>query len=107
MVRETRLFLVSGIRHLEGAAERVAMLTVGQFLDLRPDPDNAFDLQAMLLDVESGRPVGFVPGYMCQYVHDHMAEGADISVVVEQANGLEVPRHLQLLCRMRVTPAHR
>lgn len=104
---ETRLFLVSGIRHLDGATDRVAALTPGQTLALRPDPDNCFDPQAILLDVASGQPVGFVPGYLCGYVQQHLVAGADVDVVVEQANGPEVPRHLQLLCRMQVTRATR
>lgn len=36
------------------------------------------------------------------YVHQHLTGGAQVDVLVEQANGPEVPRHLQLLCRMRV-----
>jgi hypothetical protein len=101
---ETRLFLASGIRHLDGATERVAALDHGQSLMLRPDPDNRFDPQAILLDVASGEPVGYIPMHMCGYVHQHLAGGARIDVMVEQANGPEVPRHLQLLCRMRVVP---
>lgn len=95
---------VSGVRYVPGAAERVAALVPGQALALRPDPTNAFDPDAMLLDVKSGEPVGYVPGYLCSYVHTHLEAGADVRVTVVQANGPDVPRHLQLLCRLAVNP---
>lgn len=102
---EERLFLVSGIRHRPGAAERVAGLITGQQLMLRPEPDNPHDPMAILLDDESQTSIGWVPGYLCPYVHGHQRAGASVEVRVVQANGPEVPRHLQLLCRMDVVPA--
>lgn len=99
---ESRLFLVAGDRHVPGAIERVGTLVQGQALALRPDPTNAFDPDALLLDVASGQPVGYVPGYLCKYVHTHRDAGADVRVTVVKANGPDVPRHPQLLCRLRV-----
>jgi hypothetical protein len=68
------------------------------------DPANPLDSQAVLLDNRSGTPVGWIPGYMCEYVHDHLDVGSRIEVTVVQANSPDVPRHLQLLCRMLVQP---
>lgn len=102
--REQRLFLVSGIRHIGGASDAVARLRTGQRLTLRPEPSNPHDSRAVLLDTDSGSPIGWVPGYLCDYVHEHQAAGGDVEVTVVQANGPDVPRHLQLLCRMTVTP---
>jgi len=101
---ERRLFLATGIRHLPGAPERVSTLSTGQELELRTDPTNEYDRDAILLDAASNEPVGFVPGYMCRYVRDHRQAGRHVRVVVVQANGPDVPRHLQLLCRMEVIP---
>lgn len=101
---EERLFLVSGIRHLEGATQRVAELRAGQRLALRPEPTNPHDPMAILLDDESETSIGWVPGYLCTYVQAGGRAGATVEVRVVQANGPAVPRHLQLLCRMAVTP---
>lgn len=95
-------FLVSGIRHTSGADARIAHLQAGQALFLRDDTANTVDPRALLLDAASGEPVGWVPRYLLDYVHKRREDGADLRVLVEHANGPDVPWHLRLLCRLEV-----
>lgn len=99
---ETVPFLVSGVRHTSGADARIAHLQAGQALFLRDDTANTVDPRALLLDAASGEPVGWVPRYLLDYVHKRREEGADLRVLVEHANGPDVPWHLRLLCRLEV-----
>ena len=104
--REVLHFLVSGIRHVDPDGSRVAQLECGVTLQIRAEPDKDWDPRALLLDVRSGEPVGYVPRYLLGYVHKRREERADLRVTVEQVNGPDVPWHLRLLCRMDVTPTH-
>jgi hypothetical protein len=99
-----QLFLAFGVRHQVDADELLATLNPGDELVLRAEPDNPHDARAILLDARHNRPVGYVPGYLLDEVHDARNAGADVRVYVEQANGPDVPAHLRLLCRMRTTP---
>ncbi len=101
---ETRLFLVSGIRHTPDVEARMKRLRPGQHLQLRAEPDNQANPRAVLLDVERGEPVGWVPNYLLDYVHKHREAGSTIDVTVVKANGPEAPAHLRLLARMVVRP---
>lgn len=103
--QETVPFLVSGVRYTDQADARIARLRAGQELLVRDDIENAVDPRALLLDVVTGDPVGWVPRYLLDYVHKRREERAGIHVIVEQANGPEVPSHLRLLCRLEVRPA--
>ncbi|MEJ7742434.1 MAG: hypothetical protein WKF73_07750 [Nocardioidaceae bacterium] len=49
-------FLGSGVRHIDGAEERVARLGKGQRLFLRDEPDNPVNQRAILIDAEDGLP---------------------------------------------------
>lgn len=100
-----QLFLASGVRYQDDADELLAALNPGDELVLRDESDNPHDVRAILLDARRSRPVGYVPSYLLDEVHDARGAGADVRVRVEQANGPDVPAHLRLLCRMRTTPA--
>ena len=97
---EWRHFLVSGIRHRPGAPERIDRLQEGDGLLLRPEPDNKKNPAAMLLDLEHGEPVGWLPDYLLPEFHGHVGAGHTAAVYVVKANGPEVPWHLRLLCRL-------
>lgn len=101
--RAHQLFLASGARHVPGAEERIRRLRPGALLALRPQPDNADDPRALLLDTVSGEQVGWVPSYLLDEVHKDLDGGADVTCVVERANGPDVPWHLRLLCRLITT----
>lgn len=105
---ETLPFLVSGTRHADeddpaAVTERISNLSEGQPLELRDEPENPTNDRAIALDAH-GRPVGWIPDYLLDDVHKQRAAGKTVSVVVEQANGPEIPWHLRLLCRLEVRP---
>lgn len=101
--RQVLLFLASGTRHLESASERIAQLSTGDELLLRPEPDNPVNPDALLLDDTTGEPVGWVPDYLLDLVRDCQGRGP-VQVFVERANGSDAPPHLRLLCRLEAHP---
>ncbi|MBA3372734.1 MAG: HipA N-terminal domain-containing protein [Euzebyaceae bacterium] len=103
---ETARFLVSGCRYIDGADERIARLVAGQPLRVRPEPENPQDSRALLLDVTSGDPVGWVPRYLLDYLHKHIDQGADVQVYAERVNGPEASWHMRVLARLEVRPAN-
>jgi hypothetical protein len=98
--RLSTVFPASGVRHVEGADERIAHLARGQELFIRCEPDNPWDPRSLLLDVATSEPVGWVPAYLLDEVHKYREEARQFRVTVEQANGPEAPWHLRLLCRL-------
>lgn len=105
---EILTFLASGCRHIDESdpqrvAQQIAGLHRGQELFLREQPDNAWNPRALLIDVEHGKPVGWVPDYLLDYVNKRGSEAGSVKVCVEQANGPDVSWHLRLLCRMEST----
>jgi len=101
--RVRTLFLAHGVRHVDGASERITRLRPGDPLTLRPDPDNEYNLRALLIDAEAGEAVGYVPDWMLDVVHRLVAADPQHRLVVELANGPEMPAHLRLLCRLEAT----
>lgn len=100
-------FLASGCRHIDEEhpdrlARQIAALRRGQELSLRDEPENSWNPRAVLLDAEHGRPVGWVPDYLLDYLHKRRQEAEAVRVSVEQANGTGVPWHLRLLCRLEI-----
>lgn len=99
---ERRLFLVSGVRHIDGADERIAGLVPGQRLELREEPNNVVNPKAVLIDASEGAPIGWVPDYLIEDLSKYREDARPISVSVIRANGPEVPAHLRVLCQMDV-----
>ena len=104
----SRLFLVSGVSHAEEdhpeqVSKLVAKLKIGQRLDLRDEPDNPVDSEAIIIEA-GGQRLGWIPAYLLGEVHK-ARERAD--VFVERANGPRTPWHLRLLCRLVVAPGPR
>lgn len=98
--RSTVLFLARGIRHVDGAADAVSSLAVGDLLTLVDERANEFNPRAILMRVSDGQCVGYVPDYLVEHVHDlRDMNGTDPLVTVEHVNGPDVAPHLRLLCR--------
>ncbi len=95
-------FLASGVRHVHDAHRRLTSLAEGQELYLRDEPDNCANARAILIDVQDGEPVGYVPDWLVEDVHSLRALATDFRVVVERVNP-DAPSHLQLLCRIEAT----
>lgn len=103
---KTRLFLVSGISHADEdnpsrVAKLVAGLKHGQRVDVRSEPENPVDSDAVVLE-RGGQRIGWIPAYLLADVHESGLDRVD--VVVEKANGEETPWHLRLLCRLIIRP---
>lgn len=95
------LFFVRGIRHLDGATEAVGYLQVGQDLTLVDDSDNAVNSRALLLAGPDRVPVGWVPDYLVEHLHElRQLNHADPTVMVEHVNGPDTAPHMRVLCRV-------
>lgn len=104
---EVLTFLASGCRHVDeehpdGVAERISTLRRGQELSLRDEPENSWNPRAVLIEAEHNKPVGWMPDYLLDYLHKRSQHAQEIKVLVEQANGSDVPWHLRLLCRLEI-----
>jgi hypothetical protein len=100
-------FFVSGIAHIDGAVEIVRSLRSGASLALRAEPGNEANSRAVLLDADEGRPIGWVPDWLCDQVRTLMDDGFELRASVEQVNET-APLRLQVLCRIdaiKVRPA--
>ncbi|WP_314137776.1 HIRAN domain-containing protein [uncultured Plantibacter sp.] len=96
-------FFVSGIGHTEGAGVLVAALSAGDQLELRPDPANPANARAVLLDAQEGRPIGWVPDWLCEQVSELVESGVELRATVDRVNK-DSPARLQVLCRIDVRP---
>ncbi len=105
-----RTFLVSAVRHARDLGHKrvdrvLSRLAPGTTLDLVSEPDNPADHRAIQLATR-GVVIGWVPSYLIEEIHQYLESGRAVSLVVERANGPEVPWHVRVLCRMTVSPAH-
>lgn len=99
--RISSLFFVRGIRHIPGASEAADDLRPGDRLVLVDDPSNAYNPRAVLLRVNDGRTVGYVPDYLVDHVHElRQLNGRDPAVTVEHVNDATAAPHLRVLCRL-------
>ena len=89
-------FLAHGVRHIDGAVERIAHLKAGDRLALDPEPDNPANPRALLLTTD-GRPVGYVPDLLLDYVH-MMRDFRGVEVRVDRVNPVHTPIALRLMC---------
>lgn len=95
------LFFARGIRHVDGAAAAVDALQVGDRLQLVDDRSNAYNSRAIILRVRDGHPVGWVPDYLVEHVHDlRQLNGTEPTIEVAHVNEGTVAPHLRLLCRL-------
>ncbi|MEQ4722738.1 HIRAN domain-containing protein [Nonomuraea sp. B19D2] len=96
--RTCTFFFVHGLRHVEGAESRISMLREGDALELRDDPTNPVNRQALLVTREGGE-LGWVPDLLLDYVH-HVRDTGDIAIRVAQVNGADAPPNLRLRVRL-------
>lgn len=90
------IFFVHGVRHIAGANARVATLTEGAELRLRPESDNPFNAKALLVTTTGSSPLGYVPDLLVDYMHKlHEVEEPKLRVL--QRNNEGSPPNLRLL----------
>lgn len=100
-------FFASGIRYLSRAEAFLPQLRPGQELALRDEPDNSYNPRAVLIDASHGEPVGYVPDWLLEDLHDLRSRTSDLSIFVERINP-DAPSHLKLLCRLEaIVPPQR
>jgi hypothetical protein len=95
-------FFVSGSRHIIGSRDRISSLSAGAELMLSPEPTNTENPRAVLIDLEHGESIGWVPDWLCGEISDMMADGYEFKTVAEKIN-LDAPPHLQVLCRIEAS----
>lgn len=99
--RLVSLFFARGVRHVEGAAEAIDSLQVGDELALVADPGNEFNPRAMLLNTRTGRAVGYAPDYLVDTIHElRERDSSSVHVTVEHVNSRDAAPHMRLLCRV-------
>lgn len=97
----TALFFLRGIRHIDGAEDRVAQLAVGQELGLRLEPDNPVNPLALTLHNDGEELLGYLPDYLVDTAHDLLdLNGSLPTVKVDHVNDHDTPFHMRLLCRL-------
>lgn len=94
--RTSCTFLVHGIRHVEGAGERIDSLRGGDSLRIARDHGNPVNDRALLVTEREGEPLGWVPDPLLSYVH----RVQDQRLTVVRVNGPEVGTRLRLLVRL-------
>lgn len=98
----TTLFFARGIRHLTGAAEAVTAVQPGDLLTLVDNPDNPRNPLAILLAIPEGKPVGWVPNYLVDTVHELRNRTGEeaLSITAEHVNPSDVAPSMRLICRL-------
>lgn len=97
--RRISRFFASGVGHTAGADERLAHMLAGHRLSMRTEPDNPVNQRALLIDAEADAPVGWVPDWLVNEVHELLDSGYELNLVAERINPT-APVHLRLLCRL-------
>ena len=95
-------FFVSGVKHCEGAMDRIQSLTDGAQLALRAEPDNEFNPHAVLIDESNNSPIGWVPDWLLAELQPLIQGDRNLRIFVEKIN-LEAPTHLSVLCRLEAS----
>ena len=95
-------FFAHGVRyHLPNAAPVLSQLHVGDRLELRPQPLNPADRNAVAIRSNS-TPIGYVPRYLASDVKRLIEEcpEQEVKIVVQRVNH-DAPIQQRLLCRLQ------
>ena len=96
------LFFARGIRHRDGASAAVAELRRGDPLVMVDDYTNDVNPRAILINTLDNNPVGWVPDYLVDMVHElrDLTNESAISMVAEHINPATVAPYMRLICRL-------
>jgi len=93
-------FFAHGIRHIEGASERVGKLMPGDLLSLAPEPDNPADALALRVLADNSC-LGYCPRYLNEDLHKlRKLVGDEIIVTAAKINPSAAPIQYRLLCQI-------
>lgn len=93
------LFLVHGIRHVDGSSDAIDALVRGQELLLVDEPTNPVNPMAIRVEEHQAGLLGWVPDPLVDYVR-HVRAFGDATLRVERANPADVGHHLRLLVHL-------
>lgn len=93
-------FFVSGIRYVESSDEVANALSAGDRLELRRQPDNEVNPRAVIVNVDNGRQLGWVPDWLCGEVSDMLDAGWHLQLVAERVNP-SAPAHTRVMCLLK------
>ncbi|MDE0066447.1 MAG: hypothetical protein OXN44_06205 [Acidimicrobiaceae bacterium] len=98
----TTLFFARGIRHRDGASDAVTTLQRGDRLALKDDSKNKVNPLAIFIDTTLDEPVGWVPNYLVDTIHDlrSLSDDDALTMTVEHVNPPEVAPYMRLICRL-------
>ncbi len=98
----TTSFFARGIRHVEGASEAVEAMLPGDLLTLVDDLENEMNPRAIRVATPEHKPVGWVPEYLLNTVHELRERAAEsvISITAEHVNPPDVAPSMRLICRL-------
>lgn len=98
----TTLFFARGIRHRQGASDVVAGLQAHDRLRLVDETDNNTNPRAVLVNTHNNQPVGWIPDYLVDTVHElRNLTGEDVvEVTAEHVNPPETEPYMRLICRL-------
>lgn len=99
------MFFARGVRHIDGAEQRIAALRRGECLDLRGDPQNPADELAIQVHTGSQGLVGFVPNTLLEDLYELQTRGVTPVTSAERINADPAPVQLRLLCRLEAQAA--
>ena len=95
----SHVFIVRGVRFAGSVVGDLERLVPGDVLDVRPDPANPVNPDALKLVSISDDPIGWVPDALVPYVRAVVLQGGG-RVTVWQRNDVTTPPHLRLLARV-------
>ena len=81
---------IAGVKFAEGAADILAEMDLSAELELRPEPENKFDPNAVAIYFEDNK-LGFIPGYLAPTVRGLIA--TDSIDMVLKVKGQKVEIH--------------
>ena len=90
-------FLARGVRHIDGAEERIAKLSDGDRLFCVRDVQNGVNPHAIALRTEKQAIVGYCPEYLADELTQLLERDPGLLVTVERVNRPPAPRHHRLL----------
>lgn len=93
-------FFVSGIRYALSESGDLDYVSAGDHLELRRQPENEANPKAVIVDIENGRQLGWVPDWLCAEVTDMLDDGWTLQLVAEKVN-IDAPAHTRVLCLLR------
>lgn len=90
-------FFARGVRHIDGAEERIAALSEGDRLFCVRDVQNVLNPRPIALRTAQHAIVGYAPDFLAEELSKLLERHPDLLVKIERINRPPAPRHHRLL----------